>query len=87
MLHLKIKGIVGLKDVKVKPQLHGFVNYDFRGKLSNTNAQLDGIDELLTTVRFKPVKLNYNLGESFSTKNDMIEFGVRYIMYPLQNNI
>ncbi|AFB21311.1 hypothetical protein [Rickettsia canadensis] len=55
--------------------------------MSNTNAQLDGIDKPLTTVRFKPIKLNYNLGESFSTKNNMIEFGVRYIMYSLQNNI
>ncbi|WP_025999535.1 autotransporter domain-containing protein [Rickettsia australis] len=66
----RFEGIVGLKcvtnffvkDVTIKPELNGFVNYDFKGKLPNTDAQLDGIDEPLTTVKFKPIKLNYNLG-------------------------
>ncbi|AAY61329.1 Cell surface antigen-like protein Sca7 [Rickettsia felis URRWXCal2] len=70
----RFEGIAGLKgvtnffvrDVRIKPELHGFVSYDFKGKLPNIDARLDGIDEPLTTVKFKPTKLNYNLGGSLS---------------------
>ncbi|KJV81185.1 outer membrane autotransporter barrel domain protein [Rickettsia hoogstraalii str. RCCE3] len=82
----RFEGIAGLKgvtnffvkDVKMKPELYGFVNYDFKGKLPNTDARLDGIDEPLTTVKFKPTKLNYNLGGSLSVQYNMMEFGIRY---------
>lgn len=82
----RFEGIAGLKgvtnffvkDVKIKPELHGFVNYDFKGKLPNTDARLDGIEEPLTTVTFKPTKLNYNLGGSLSIQYNMMEFGIRY---------
>ncbi|HJD59543.1 MAG TPA: autotransporter domain-containing protein [Rickettsia endosymbiont of Omalisus fontisbellaquei] len=82
----RFEGIAGLKgitnffvrDVKIKPELHGFVSYDFKGKLPNIEARLDGIDEPLTTVRFKPTKLNYNLGGGISTQYNRMEFGIRY---------
>ncbi|MCC8418976.1 MAG: autotransporter outer membrane beta-barrel domain-containing protein [Rickettsia endosymbiont of Glossina mortisans submortisans] len=82
----RFEGIAGLKgvtnffvrDVRIKSELHGFVSYDFKGKLPNTDARLDRIDEPLTTVKFKPTKLNYNLGGSLSVQYNMMEFGIRY---------
>ncbi|HJD60431.1 MAG TPA: autotransporter outer membrane beta-barrel domain-containing protein, partial [Rickettsia endosymbiont of Omalisus fontisbellaquei] len=77
---LGLKGVTNylVQDILVRPELHGFVNYNFKGKLPNIDARLDGIDEPLTTVRFKPAKITYNLGGGISTKYNMMEFGIRY---------
>jgi len=82
----KFAGIIGLKgttnflvqDIILKPELHGFINYDFKRKTPNIDAYLNGIDEPLTTIRFKPARVLYNLGCGISTKYNRMEFGIRY---------
>ncbi|AAU03915.1 autotransporter domain-containing protein [Rickettsia typhi] len=84
--HDKFETILGLngathylaQDIIIKPELHWFINYQYKNKLPNIDARLDGIDEPLTTIRFKSAKITYNLGGGISTKNNMIEFGIRY---------
>lgn len=82
----KFEGIIGLKgttnffveNIILKPELHGFINYNFNNKTPNIAAYLDGNDELLTTIGFKPAKALYNVGCGVSTRYNMLELGIRY---------
>lgn len=82
----KFEGIIGLKgttnffveNIILKPELHGFINYNFNNKTPNIAAYLDGNDEPLTTIGFKPAKALYNVGCGVSTRYNMLELGIRY---------
>jgi len=82
----RFEGILGLKgvtnvvvnDMILRPELHGFVNYNFNNKAPNIQAYLNGMSDPLTTIKFKPSRMLYNLGGGVSTRYNMVELGIRY---------
>ncbi|MFP3018104.1 MAG: autotransporter domain-containing protein [Candidatus Tisiphia sp.] len=82
----KFEGILGLRTaatlkankVLLIPELHGYVNYDFKGKTPIIDARLDGINEPLPTKSVKPVKTFFTVGTGFTAKYNMMECGIIY---------
>ncbi|WP_341751420.1 autotransporter domain-containing protein [Candidatus Tisiphia endosymbiont of Piscicola geometra] len=82
----KFEGILGLRTaatlkankVLLIPELHGYVNHDFKGKAPIIDARLDGINEPLPTKSVKPVKTFFTVGTGFTAKYNMMECGIIY---------
>ena len=82
----KFAGILGLRTaatLKVNkvfliPELHGYVNHAFKGKVPIIDARLDGINEALPTKSVKPVKTFFTVGTGFTMKYNMMECGIIY---------
>jgi outer membrane autotransporter protein len=82
----KVEGIFGLRtaaniqldQLLLIPEVHGYVNYDFKGKSPVIDARLGGIDEALPTKLVKPDRLFFNVGTSLTAKHNMMEYGVSY---------
>lgn len=86
----KIEGVLGVRatfftemsGVNVVPGVHGFVNYDFRGKRPNVTARLDGLNAAsLNTDVAKPEKAIYNIGLNVKAMNGTMEYGAGYDAY------
>ncbi|WP_417905296.1 autotransporter domain-containing protein [Candidatus Tisiphia endosymbiont of Micropterix aruncella] len=82
----KLEGILGLRtaitlkvnEVLLIPELHGYVNHDFKGKAPIIDARLDGINEPLSTRLVKPAKTSFTVGTGLTAKYNMMECGVTY---------
>ncbi|WP_341753928.1 autotransporter domain-containing protein [Candidatus Tisiphia endosymbiont of Dioctria rufipes] len=82
----KLEGILGLRtaitlkvnEVLLIPELHGYVNHDFKGKAPIIDARLDGINEPLPTRLVKPAKTSFTVGTGLTAKYNMMECGVTY---------
>ncbi|WP_341756861.1 autotransporter outer membrane beta-barrel domain-containing protein [Candidatus Tisiphia endosymbiont of Nemotelus nigrinus] len=82
----KVEGILGLStatniqldQLLLTPEVHGYVNYDFKGKAPVIDARLDGIDKPLPTKLVKPSRLFFTVGTSLTAKHNMMEYGVAY---------
>ncbi|WP_316353204.1 beta strand repeat-containing protein [Candidatus Trichorickettsia mobilis] len=82
----KIEGIIGgrasfqsqIKEVLLMPEVHGFVNYDFKGKAPKVEARLGGASAPMPTKASKPEKTFVNLGTSLTIKYRMMEYGFGY---------
>ncbi|WP_341757531.1 autotransporter domain-containing protein [Candidatus Tisiphia endosymbiont of Ditula angustiorana] len=82
----KLEGILGLRtaitlkvnEVLLIPELHGYVNHDFKGKAPIIDARLDGINEPLPTRLVKPAKTSFTVGTGLTAKYNMMECGVAY---------
>ncbi|WP_375318848.1 autotransporter domain-containing protein [Candidatus Tisiphia endosymbiont of Oplodontha viridula] len=82
----KVEGILGLStatniqldQLLLTPEVHGYVNYDFKGKSPVIDARLDGIDKPLPTKLVKPSRLFFTVGTSLTAKHNMIEYGIVY---------
>ncbi|WP_367364487.1 autotransporter domain-containing protein [Candidatus Tisiphia endosymbiont of Nedyus quadrimaculatus] len=82
----KLEGILGLRtaitlkvnEVLLTPELHGYVNHDFKGKAPIIDARLDGINEPLPTRLVKPAKTSFTVGTGLTAKYNMMECGVTY---------
>lgn len=82
----KFEGIVG-GEIKttfykggflIKPQIHAFINYDFKGKTPSIVAELDGTPDLLTVPTAKATKTLYDLGAGVELKKGRMEYGLHY---------
>ncbi|KJV61198.1 outer membrane autotransporter barrel domain protein [Rickettsia amblyommatis str. Ac/Pa] len=67
----KVEGILG-GEIKttyykdefiIRPQIHAFINYDFKGKTPAIVADLNGLNEPLPVPAPKPTKMLYDLGQ------------------------
>ncbi|WPY01350.1 rOmpB-like autotransporter outer membrane beta-barrel domain-containing protein [Candidatus Trichorickettsia mobilis] len=82
----KIEGIIGgrvsfqsqVKEVLLMPEVHGFVNYDFKGKAPKVEARLNGALAPMPTKASKTEKTFINLGTSLTIKYRMMEYGFGY---------
>ncbi|MCC8483221.1 MAG: autotransporter domain-containing protein [Rickettsia endosymbiont of Labidopullus appendiculatus] len=82
----KLEGILGLRtatniqldQLLLIPELHGYVNYDFKGKSPKIDARLGGINEPLPTKSVKPAKVSFTVGTGLTMKSNMMEYGVTY---------
>ncbi|WP_341790343.1 autotransporter domain-containing protein [Rickettsia endosymbiont of Polydrusus tereticollis] len=82
----KFEGIVG-GEIKttfykggflIKPQVHAFINYDFKGKTPSIVAELDEYTNLLTVPTAKATKTLYDLGAGVELKKGRMEYGLHY---------
>lgn len=62
----------------VTPELHAFVNYDFKGKVAKVTAQLSGAPTAFDVTSAKPSKAMYNVGTSVTAKSGVVEYGIGY---------
>jgi outer membrane autotransporter protein len=60
------------------PEVHGFINHDFRNKRPQMETTLDGLGGTITTKGAKPDATSYNLGLGISTKSGNTELGIEY---------
>ncbi|WP_425361350.1 autotransporter domain-containing protein [Candidatus Tisiphia endosymbiont of Ceraclea dissimilis] len=82
----KFEGILGLRtaaniqldQLLLIPELHGYVNYDFKGKSPKIDARLGGVNEPLPTKSVKPAKVSFTVGTGLTVKSNMMEYGVTY---------
>ncbi|WP_341753301.1 MULTISPECIES: autotransporter domain-containing protein [unclassified Candidatus Tisiphia] len=82
----KFEGILGLRtatniqldQLLLIPELHGYVNYDFKGKSPKIDARLGGMNEPLPTKSVKPAKVSFTVGTGLTVKSNMMEYGVTY---------
>ncbi len=82
----KFEGIFGLRteaniqldQLLLIPEVHGYVNYDFKGKSPVIDARLGGIDKALPTKLVKPDRVFFNVGTGLTAKHNMMEYGVTY---------
>ncbi|MCC8372006.1 MAG: autotransporter outer membrane beta-barrel domain-containing protein [Rickettsia endosymbiont of Pseudomimeciton antennatum] len=82
----KFEGILGLRtatniqldQMLLIPELHGYVNYDFKGKTPVIDARLGGMDEPLPIKSVKPSKVSFTVGTGLTVKSNMMEYGVTY---------
>jgi outer membrane autotransporter protein len=80
------EGILGLRtgktfdvrEVVLMPEIHGYVNYNFKGKSPLTEATLDGIDTPLPNVQPKTTKTFFTVGTSLTAKHNRMEYGIAY---------
>ncbi|MDN3030034.1 MAG: autotransporter domain-containing protein [Candidatus Tisiphia sp.] len=85
----KFEGIFGLRtaaniqldQLLLIPEVHGYVNYDFKGKSPVIDARLGGIDKALPTKLVKPDRVFFNVGTGLTAKHNMMEYGVTYNAY------
>jgi len=86
----KIEGVLGaratfateMSGVTLTPELHGFLNYDFRGKAPNVTARIDGlVADSLNVAKNKPAKAMFNVGLGVYAKSGMMEYGAGYDAY------
>lgn len=82
----KVEGILG-GEIKttyykdefiIRPQIHAFINYDFKGKTPAIVADLNGFNEPLPVPPPKPTKVLYDLGAGAVIKKGRMEYGVHY---------
>lgn len=82
----KVEGILG-GEIKttfykdefiIRPQVHAFINYDFKGKTPAIIADLNGLNEPLPVPTPKPTKMLYDLGAGVVVKKGRTEYGVHY---------
>ncbi|QQV75714.1 hypothetical protein H6P87_01278 [Rickettsia tillamookensis] len=82
----KVEGILG-GEIKttfykdefiIRPQVHAFINYDFKGKTPAIVADLNGLNEPLPVPTPKPTKMLYDLGAGVVVKKGRMEYGVHY---------
>lgn len=82
----KVEGILG-GEIKttyykdefiIRPQIHAFINYDFKGKTPAIVADLNGLNEPLPVLAPKPTKMLYDLGAGAVIKKGRMEHGVHY---------
>ncbi len=82
----KFEGILGLRtatnikldQVLLIPEVHGYVNYDFKGKTPIIDARLGGMAEPLPIRSVKPAKVSFTVGTGLTVKSNMMEYGVVY---------
>lgn len=82
----KIEGILGLRgqtvyaldQVQVIPEIHGYVNYDFKGSSPIIDARLDGMYGPLPTKSWKPSRAFYIVGTGVTAKYKNSEYGAVY---------
>ncbi|UCM85293.1 MAG: autotransporter domain-containing protein [Rickettsia endosymbiont of Culicoides impunctatus] len=82
----KFEGILGLRtatniqldQLLLIAELHGYVNYDFKGKSPKIDARLGGMNEPLPTKSVKPAKVSFTVGTGLTVKSNMMEYGVTY---------
>jgi len=82
----KIEGILGarasmtaqINEVIFTPELHGSMNYDFKGKAPRIDARINGMPNSLDSNASKPAKLLVNLGTNLTIKYHMMEYGLGY---------
>ncbi|MFV0274448.1 MAG: autotransporter outer membrane beta-barrel domain-containing protein [Rickettsia aeschlimannii] len=60
----------------IRPQIHAFINYDFKGKTPAIIADLNGLNEPLPAS--KPTKMLYDLGAGAVIKKGRMGYGVHY---------
>ncbi|WP_341750774.1 autotransporter domain-containing protein [Candidatus Tisiphia endosymbiont of Sialis lutaria] len=85
-LYNKFEGILGLRtatniqldQLLLIPELHGYVNYDFKGKSPIIEARLGGMNEPLQTKSVKSAKIFFTVGTSLAAKHNMMEYSVAY---------
>jgi outer membrane autotransporter protein len=85
-LYNKFEGILGLRtttSIKLNqllliPELHGYVNYDFKGKSPIIEVRLGGMNEPLQTKSVKSAKIFFAVGTGLTVKSNMMEYGVTY---------
>ncbi|GAA5252016.1 autotransporter outer membrane beta-barrel domain-containing protein [Candidatus Rickettsia kedanie] len=58
----EIKTIFYKDEFIIRPQVHAFINYDFKGKTPAIIADLNGFNEPLPVPSPKPTKMLYDLG-------------------------
>ena len=64
--------------IEISPEVHGIVNYDFKGKAPRINATFDGLAAPLPSKTSKPTRTFFNVGTSVTTNYQMMEYGVGY---------
>lgn len=82
----KLEGILGLRastqidmdGTIITPEVHGFMNYDFKAKAPKSSVTLDGLPGNLSTGVAKPARTAWNLGAGVMAKTDMVDYGVTY---------
>ena len=82
----KVTGIIGarasfssqINNVLLMPEIHGFINHDFKNKNPKVEARLDGAKALMPSATSKSQKAFFNVGTSLTVKYNMMEYGVAY---------
>jgi len=85
----KIEGVIGARastsalfnESLLMSEVHGFVNYDFKGKTPKVEARLNGALAPMPAKTSKPTKTFVNLGASATVKYYMMEYGLGYDAY------
>ncbi|WP_375333689.1 autotransporter domain-containing protein [Candidatus Tisiphia endosymbiont of Xenochironomus xenolabis] len=85
-LYNKFEGILGLRtatniqldQLLLIPELHGYINYEFKGKSPIIEARLGGMNEPLQTKSVKSAKIFFTVGTSLAAKHNMMEYSVAY---------
>ncbi|WP_341793148.1 hypothetical protein [Rickettsia endosymbiont of Ceutorhynchus obstrictus] len=82
----KVEGIAGGEikttfykgEFLIRPQVHAFINYDFKGKTPPIIAELNGLTDPLTVPTPKATKMLYDLGAGVEFKKGRMEYGLHY---------
>ncbi|MCC2646266.1 MAG: rompA [Rickettsiaceae bacterium] len=82
----KVIGKAGVKFAKniesnnrtITPEIHGYINHDFRNKRAKVLSTLDGLGGFIYTRGEKADPTSYNLGLGVSTKSGNTELGIEY---------
>ncbi|MFY9590325.1 autotransporter domain-containing protein, partial [Rickettsia endosymbiont of Halotydeus destructor] len=82
----KLEGIAGGEikttfykgEFLIRPQVHAFINYDFKGKTPPVVAELSGVKNPLPVPTPKSTKILYDLGAGIEIKKGRMEYGFHY---------
>ncbi|MGX6960235.1 MAG: autotransporter domain-containing protein [Rickettsia endosymbiont of Pentastiridius leporinus] len=82
----KVEGILGAEakttfhkdDYIIRPQIHAFINYDFKGKTPSIVAELNGLKDPLPVPTPKPTKMLYDVGAGVVVKKGRMEYAFHY---------
>jgi outer membrane autotransporter protein len=66
------------KGYEVTPEVHGFINQDFKSKAARIESTMDGLGIVTSVKGAKPDATSYNLGLGISSKYGNSEWGVEY---------